>query len=438
MPALSIWMNGEHVGLWEVSRTGGHRLFYDPTWLASPHSRPLSLSLPFTPDLEVSGQVVENFFDNLLPDNADIRKRITKRFGLRSTDPNAFALLETIGRDCVGAVQLMPEGEQPIGFNQLKGSPMDEQDVAAHLAGLGNAFGNLEGETDFRLSIAGAQEKTALLRIGEQWFQPLGATPTTHILKPQIGMVPRHDHDFTQSVQNEWLCNQLLGAMGFPVATSTIETFGPHTVLSVERFDRAWNPAGWIARLPQEDLCQAKGVASSQKYEVDGGPGIVECLEVLAGSQESAADSARFVMAQLAFWLLAAIDGHAKNFSIFIQPGGGYQMTPLYDVLSAWPVIGHGHGKIESRRAKMAMAIPGFKSRHYHLYTIQRRHWKVLANFTRITGLWEEMVAMVEGLEAAIAMVSGNLHSSVQPQFAEQIFTGARVQARKFLSGPDE
>lgn len=435
MPALSVWMNGERVGLWEVSRTGAHKFSYDTAWLASPHSRPLSLSLPFTPDLQVTGQVVENFFDNLLPDNADIRKRINQRFGVRG--PDAFALLEAIGRDCVGAVQLMPEGEQPIGFDQVRCIPLDEEAIAEHLAGLGNAFGNLEAEADFRLSIAGAQEKTALLKNGEQWFVPLEATPTTHILKPQIGMVPRSDLDFTQSVQNEWLCNKMLAAMGFPVATSTIETFGPHTVLCVERFDRVWSPAGWIARLPQEDLCQAKGVSSRQKYESDGGPGIVECLQVLAGSQESAADSARFVMAQLAFWLLAAIDGHAKNFSIFIQPGGAYQLTPLYDVLSAWPVIGHGHGKIERQKAKMAMAIPGEKNRHYHLQRIQRRHWKALAEFTRIAGLWEAMLVMVEGLDASIEVVNANLHPSVQPELVEAIFGGARSQARKFLESPD-
>lgn len=435
MPALSIWMNGERVGLWEVSRTGAHKLSYDAAWLASAHSRPLSLSLPFTPDLQVSGQVVENFFDNLLPDNIDIRKRILKRYGLHKS--GAFSLLEAIGRDCVGAVQLMPEGEEPVGFDQLNCLPMSEQDVAEHLGALGTAFGNLEAEADFRISIAGAQEKTALLRMGEYWFLPGGATPTTHILKPQIGMIPRINLDFTQSVQNEWLCNQLLDAMGFPVAVSTIEVFGPHTVLCVERFDRSWHPDGWIARLPQEDLCQTSGVASNKKYENEGGPGIVQCLQILAGSQDSAADSARFVMAQLAFWLLAAIDGHAKNFSIFLLPGGGYQLTPLYDVLSAWPVIGHGHGKYERQKVKMAMAVPGANSRNYELLRIQRRHWKFLADFTRINGLWEAMLAMVEGLDASIEMVNANLHPSVQPELAGAIFDGARSQARKFLESPD-
>jgi len=106
-----------------------------------------------------------------------------------------------------------------------------------------------------------------------------------------------------------------------------------------------------------------------QHSEVRSGwwPRIAQCLQVLSKSQASAQDCARFVMAQLAFWLLGAIDGHAKNFSIFIQPGGGYISTPLYDVLSAWPVIGHGHGKIAWQKAKMAMAVPGTQSRHYHL-----------------------------------------------------------------------
>ncbi len=47
-------------------------------------------------------------------------------------------------------------------------------------------------------------------------------------------------------------------------------------------------------------------------------------------------DVRAFVLSQLAFWLLAAIDGHAKNFSLF-RRRDGYLLAPLYDVLSAWP-----------------------------------------------------------------------------------------------------
>lgn len=436
MRALGIWMNGQHVGRWEISRTGTHSLVYAPGWLASEHARPLSLSLPFTPDLRVTGEVVEHFFDNLLPDSTDIRKRIRQRFGLRKSD--VFTLLEAIGRDCVGAVQLLPDGAQPQGFDEVRGRPLDEAAITAHLSSLGASFGCLDEELDFRLSIAGAQEKTALLRHNAQWYVPEGTTPTSHILKPNIGLVPGTELDFTQSVQNEWLCNRLLQALCLPVAACTIETFGPHTVLCVERFDRAWTPTGWLARLPQEDLCQASGIASAHKYEADGGPGINQCLQILSKSQTAAADSARFVMAQLAFWLLAAIDGHAKNFSVFIQPGGGYVLTPLYDILSAWPVIGHGHGKIAWQKAKMAMAIPGINSRHYHLQKIQRRHWKALADWTRIDGLWSAMLDMVAQLDQAIAQVNAHLHPSISAAMAEQIYAGARAQARRFLDAPDE
>lgn len=435
MRALGIWMNGLRVGRWEISRTGAHSLVYDPGWLASKHVRPLSLSLPFTPDLRVTGEVVENFFDNLLPDNTDIRKRIRQRYGLRKSD--VFTLLEAIGRDCVGAVQLLPEGVEPDGFDQIRGQQLDEAAISAHLSSLGASFGSLDADVDFRISIAGAQEKTALLRVDSQWYVPEGATPTTHILKPNIGVVPGTELDFTQSVQNEWLCNQLLKALGLPVANCSIETFGPHTVLCVERFDRAWTPDGWLARLPQEDLCQSLGIASTQKYEADGGPGIAQCLQVLSKSQASAQDCARFVMAQLAFWLLGAIDGHAKNFSIFMQPGGGYIATPLYDVLSAWPVIGHGHGKIAWQKAKMAMAVPGTQSRHYHLQKIQRRHWKALAEWTRVDGLWPAMLEMLAQLDTAIERVNADLHPSVSPSMAKQIYDGARAQAQRFLAAPD-
>jgi serine/threonine-protein kinase HipA len=442
MGQLGIWMNGERVGSWELTRTGRHVLRYDPAWPHSPHARPLSLSMPFTPDLTVAGEVVAHYFDNLLPDGEGLRKRLGLRFGLRRMD--AFSLLEAVGRDCVGAVQLLPAGAVPQGFDQVRCEPLDEVQIAEHLARLGEGLGpGLAGgpgndEADgFRLSIAGAQEKTALLHWRGRWCRPLGATPTTHILKPPIGVVPHWNYDLSQSVGNEWLCGQLLGELGLPVAESSVEHFAGRQVLCVERFDRALTPQGWIARLPQEDFCQVLGLAGALKYESQGGPGMLDCLRVLQRSLSPAADSARFVMAQLAFWLLAATDGHAKNFSVFVQPGGGYQLTPLYDVLSAWPIIGHGHGKLARQRAKMAMAMPG-RNRHYRLAEIQRRHWKALADATRIEGLWQGMQEMVAALDGAIERVATRLAHGVDAQMAAQIFEGARDQARRFETGADD
>jgi len=327
MGALSIWMNGEMVGTWSVRRTGHHRLDYAPSWRASARSRPLSLSLPFTADNRLEGDVVRNYFDNLLPDSDDIRKRISARFRTKSTD--VFSLLQAVGRDCVGAVQLLPPGVTPEGFDALRYETLTSEQIEKHLGTLGSevGVGAQDDEEAWRLSIAGAQEKTALLQVNGQWCRPLGATPTTHILKPPIGVTTGRNLDLRLSVENEWLCNQIVRELGLPAAECQIQDFGARRALVVKRFDRSWYPEGWIARLPQEDFCQAKGVASDQKYEQKGGPSIEACLEVLKGGEAFHEDGQNFLCAQLLFWFLAAIDGHAKNFSLFVLPGGRYRMT---------------------------------------------------------------------------------------------------------------
>ena len=87
-------------------------------------------------------------------------------------------------------------------------------------------------------------------------------------------------------------------------------------------------------------MCQALGIAPALKYEVDGGPGIKHIMQLLLGSQQAGEDRDRFFKVQILFWAMAAIDGHAKNFSLFLEPGSAYRMTPIYDVLSAYPMMG--------------------------------------------------------------------------------------------------
>lgn len=87
-------------------------------------------------------------------------------------------------------------------------------------------------------------------------------------------------------------------------------------VKSVKRFDRRLSQdKRWIMRLPQEDMCQALGVPYGLKYQADGGPGIKEIMNMLLGSANSIADRDLFYRAQVFFWLIVGIDGHAKNFS---------------------------------------------------------------------------------------------------------------------------
>src|SRR5690606_1486786 len=199
-----------------------------------PASRPLSLSLPLLPSGESHrGEVVANYFENLLPDSSDIRTRIRDRFGLRSTE--TFELLQAIGRDCVGAVQLLPEGSRPDDLRDIRFRPLDEAQVAALLRNVAAqpGPGRVAGDDDaFRISIAGAQEKTGLLWHEGQWCVPLGSTPSTHILKLPLGLVGNMRADMHDSVENEWLCMRLLAAFGMPVADAAMVRFDEQRALA--------------------------------------------------------------------------------------------------------------------------------------------------------------------------------------------------------------
>ncbi len=374
---LALWMNGEKVGTWSAT-PAGDELIYDASWLASPQTRPLSLSLPFRPgNLPLRGNAVRDYFENLLPDSKLIRARLARRFKTETTD--AFDLLSEIGRDCVGALQIMPGDQDPGDVKVLHAQPLGEAGVARVLHATltpGGFDDRSANPDDFRISIAGAQEKTALLWHANQWWRPTGATPTTHILKLPLGLVGNMKLDLRDSVENEWLCAQILDAYGVPVARSHPLTFEGQRVLGIERFDRTWSEDGsWLMRLPQEDMCQATGTPAHARYESDGGPGIDRIIDLLNASRRRAQDRETFFRAQLLFWLLCAPDGHAKNFSISLHAGGSFSLTPLYDVVSAYPVLGNGPNQISPHRVKLAMALRCTHA-HWRMRDILRRHWE--------------------------------------------------------------
>ncbi|MBK1684991.1 type II toxin-antitoxin system HipA family toxin [Rhodoferax fermentans] len=430
MRELVAWINDQQVGTWHVRRDGHHLFDYAPSWLAQAQARPISLSLPLTADKPLEGAVVKNYFDNLLPDSEGIRQRLCTRLKLTQTD--IFAMLQAIGRDCVGALQLLPPGETPAPVGHLSYNVLSGSQLEAHLASLGDASTpDPLVDTGYRLTIGGAQEKTALLRVGQQWCHPLGSTPTTHILKPTIGVTPGRQLDLRRSVENEWLCSQILAQLKLPVAHCEIADFGDRRVLVVERFDRQWQEGPWITRLVQEDLCQALGVGSDTKYEAKGGPGMQDCLEVLKGSVSAQQDGRTFLCAQLLFWLLGAIDGHAKNYSLFHLPGGGYRMTPLYDVISAWPLIGTGPYDIAYKKAKLSMAVRS-RTAHYRLSEVQRRHWEQLAQTSGVQDAWPAMLEMVQRIDAALLAVEQALPPDFPMAMAQSIFAGTRAHLRKF------
>jgi serine/threonine-protein kinase HipA len=419
---LFVFMNGEKVGLLSRLSSGKLEFRYEAGWLRSRSGRPLSLSMPMAEQI-YSGDIVENYFDNLLPDSQPIRNRIQKRFGARSD--RGFDLLWHIGRDCVGAIQLFPE-DIPVDVHKIESEPLSDADIAATLQGYRTMPLGMGQGKEFRISLAGAQEKTAFLRCNNEWHRPLGTTPTSHIFKLPIGRIEHSNLDLSDSVENEWLCHAVLKAYGLPVAHTEMMSFAGVKALVVERFDRRWaEDRTWLIRLPQEDMCQALGISPALKYESDGGPGIAQIMEFLLGSSNGLTDRKTFMTQVFLFWVMGAIDGHAKNFSISLRPGGAFQLTPAYDVISVYPLV--RKGQYEQKKVSMAMSLKG-KRRHYLWEEMFHRHW--ISTAKRCNFPEDEMAQIIERVQAeldrVIAQVEGELPKQFPDDVATPIFEGMK------------
>jgi serine/threonine-protein kinase HipA len=436
--SLAIWMNGEFVGHWRI-KMGIDELQYADEWLSNPRGRPLSLSLPFTPGNQIiKGDKVSFYFDNLLPDSRDIRERLARRFN--TTSVKTFDLLVELGRDCVGAIQLLPEGDvfqdnTPENIQRIQYKPLSDSQISELLGNVVNSspLGQMSDNNELRISLAGAQEKTALLWHKNQWCEPLNETPTTHIFKLPMGLVGNMKADMQASVENEWLCSKIIAEFNIPIAHCDIGVFNGKKALIVERFDRKLSADGsWIIRLPQEDFCQAKGLSSLVKYQNDGGLSIDDCMRLLSNSNNASIDKQNFFKSQIIFYLLAATDGHAKNFSITHLPNNQYRLTPLYDVLSIHPLIGNKAHQIAKQKVKMAMAIRGSQN-YYHLHKIQYRHFITQGKSVGFTQ--QEVIEMINtvvtNVDAVIEHVSVLLPEFFPNELSDKIFVGMKIQAKK-------
>jgi serine/threonine-protein kinase HipA len=422
---LHVYLNARLVGRLRREGSGAIDFQYDKDWLAWASAIPVSVSLPLREDRYI-GDPVLAVFENLLPDNDDIRRRVAERSQADGSD--AYSLLSAIGRDCVGALQFLPEGVEPGTAGTIDGRAVDDKEIAAIVSNLARNPLGIGPDQEFRISIAGAQEKTALLYWKDKWYVPHGTTATTHIIKPQIGTLP-NGIDLTNSVENEYFCLELVAALGLPVAKSRIIDFTGKRVLAIERFDRVWTrDDGRLLRLPQEDCCQALSVPPARKYESEGGPGIREIVELLKGSDTPDADQRTFFKAQIVFWLLGATDGHAKNFSIRLAPGGRFRLTPLYDITSTQPSLDVGH--ITQNQMKLAMAIG--TNRHYNVHTIVGRHFMQTA---KSAGLPDKMVKELiqELTETAASSVDQTL-SRLPKGFPVKIATSISDSAKQRLT----
>lgn len=178
------------------------------------------------------------------------------------------------------------------------------------------------------------------------------------------------------------------------------------------------------------------GKPSHQRYEADGGPGMIDIAGVLRQSERPDADLETFLSAQILFWMLAAPDGHAKNFSVHLMPGGRYALTPLYDIMSIWPVEGDGGNQWSWHKAKLAMAVAG-KNRHYLMKDIQRRNFNAMASRCFYGPDAEPLIGrLIDATPAAIETVAAALPKGFPERVAERIFDGLRTSAERLAAMP--
>ena len=319
---LSVWLYGARVAV--IGRERDRlRLTYSEEALSTyPLGTPLlSISLPVSSRRYTHG-VVRPFLDGLLPEGTS-RRAIAYDLHVNASD--TYGLIRLLGRDCAGAMVIQPSGDlAPPVASTTTAEPLSTEDINELVRNLKSAPLGVGGRV--RISLAGVQDKLVLTRMRDgNWGRPVDATPSTHILKPEIAAFP-------DTVQNEAFCMRVAKHLGLDVASVETTQIGGRTLLVVERYDRVVGADGTVRRIHQEDFCQATGVAPEQKYQEDGGPSLSRFAGILRdlgapGSLE------RLLEAVTLNVLIGNGDAHGKNFSLLHADHGALTLAPLYDLM---------------------------------------------------------------------------------------------------------
>ena len=345
MRVLNVWWDGRLIGQLTQNQHGELGFAYTPVWLDNEESPPLSASLPKRAE-PFSRRECRPFFSGLLPEESQ-RDAAAQALGVSRA--NDFALLDRLGGDVAGALQLLPPSEEPMGPGpQQQLAPLDEAGLLRVLDAL-PLRPLLAGEEGLRLSLAGAQSKVPVVLVHGAVALPAPGQPTTHILKPPIARFPA-------TTENEAFAMRLAAAIGLDVAPVEPRIVHDRAFLLVQRYDRAAWDDGIVRRIHQEDFCQALGVPPETKYASEGGPNFKDCFELLRRvTARPAVDVLKLLDAVIFNVIAGNADAHGKNFSI-LYDGEGPRLAPLYDLLStvAYPDLATKFAMRIGKRATLA------------------------------------------------------------------------------------
>lgn len=339
---LEVLIAGEVAGNLSLSKEGELSFSY-----ASNYAGPdLSIAMPFS-DTPYGGKRVIAWFDNLLPDNIDVRRGMAAQAG---TSTGIFPLLSHYGLDLPGAVQVVSPDESSLlgarngGYIRLTPTEVGKRlRKIAESESLNRARSWTRSEEHW--SLGGMQTKLALRLFEGEWYECGGDGASNVIVKPGAS-------GLENQALIEYATMRLAALCGLPTAPVSMASFDGVESIVVGRYDRHTSPDnGYVTRIHQEDLCQATSTMSSKKYAADGGPSATYLMALLKDTEGNGAR--RFTDALLFNYLTASTDAHAKNYSL-LHPGRSRALlAPLYDVASAAPFLKRG------RPYHLAMSIGG-------------------------------------------------------------------------------
>ncbi len=404
---LQVWLYQEMVGT--LSQDLGGRFEFE---YAEGASHALSLSLPLS-QKRYDHWSCEGFFNGLLPEGDGIRDLIAKKYGISAH--NDFSLLRAIGYDCAGAVSFLdePSPAVKIDYHELDGRVLSDDELEDIITNLPQKPLSL-GDDGIRLSLAGAQHKTALLLLGDKLATPLRDVPTSHIIKPAI-------EAYEETIENEYICLETARALGMNVPKLEIRYANQTKFFMIERYDRRMKD-GKIARLHQEDFCQATNKPSIRKYQKEGGVSYKDCATILRQTRTPALFMNALLDRIIFNFIIGNNDAHGKNFSLLHGKDGQCLLAPCYDILctQVYPEL--------TRR--MAMKI----GRHDERAKLERRHFQSLAQDMCVSekALASRWVEHSEQIPIALEQVIQGIPNTIGQRMLDAVNKNCSLVARLF------
>lgn len=318
--ALDVWLGGRVVAELTMHRRRGPKLQYLPEYVDQRGEGTLGLTVPLPVAARpYRGDLADRWIEGLLPEG-ETRTVLERYFRVRRGD--GFALLRALGRDCAGAVAVVPAGE-PLDEPGTGMRVMSAGDVSDAVSALRQHPLGVDEET--RVSLGGLQSKLLLVRTPDGWARPLAGVPSTHILKPD-------PPEFPGLAAAEAFAQRAAVLAGLSAAEATLDSFGSRTVLVVRRFDRE-ESNGRLRRIHQEDGCQALGVDPAfGKYQtLDGTASYRRLAAVLAAHAADVQGELRKLAALMVFTIaIGNTDAHLRNHA-FLHSGAALSLAPIYD-----------------------------------------------------------------------------------------------------------